>query len=121
VTSWHENAACRKVSPDLFFPEGATNIDAAKALCQSCEVRPDCLDFALTTGQEYGIWGGLEPSERKRRKKYLVVACNRCGRTFVWPIEGGQRPRFCSAVCLRAARAATRQRSYQRRQVEATG
>jgi len=64
--SWHDRAACRGVNTDLFFPAKGQPASPAKAVCEGCEVRVECLDFAMVTGQYHGIWGGL--SERQRRK-----------------------------------------------------
>ena len=68
---WRERAACRVVDPELFFPVGTTSpalvqIEQAKAVCRRCPVSAPCLAFALQTGQDTGVWGGL--SEHERRK-----------------------------------------------------
>jgi len=68
--SWREDAACTDVPTDLFFPIGQTGdaaaqIARAKAVCASCPVRAECLEFAVTTNQEYGIWAGLDEDERR--------------------------------------------------------
>lgn len=65
VPEWHERAACRGLDPDLFFPERGESTTAAKAICADCPVRPECLGFALTENEKFGIWGGK--SERERR------------------------------------------------------
>jgi WhiB family redox-sensing transcriptional regulator len=67
---WRERAACREVDPEVFFPVGVTGaavaaIAAAKAICRECAARAACLEFALTTNQEYGIWGGASEEERR--------------------------------------------------------
>jgi WhiB family redox-sensing transcriptional regulator len=67
---WRDDAACQEVSPELFFPVGATGqaiqqIEQAKAVCENCPVIEDCLIFAVTTNQEYGVWGGLDEDERR--------------------------------------------------------
>jgi len=68
---WRHNAACREIDdPDIFFPIGTTGpaleqIDAAKRICQKCCVRSQCLEWALSTGQDIGVWGGLSEEERK--------------------------------------------------------
>ena len=67
---WREQAACRDRDTDLFFPVGVTgpaiaHIAAAKAVCQACPVRSDCLQFAITTNQEFGVWGGTSEEERR--------------------------------------------------------
>ncbi len=73
---WRRNAACRDTDPDLFFPVGTTGpaieqIANAKAVCQQCEAQTDCLEFAIATNQDSGIWGGTSEEERRQlRKKY---------------------------------------------------
>jgi WhiB family redox-sensing transcriptional regulator len=67
---WRHDAACRHVDPDLFFPTGtarsaADHIEAAKAVCQACRVRLPCLEFALRSHQDAGIWGGTSEEERR--------------------------------------------------------
>ena len=71
---WRNHAACRFTNPDLFFPNGNTGAavgqtQAAKAVCRSCTVRERCLQFALATNQEAGIWGGKDEDERRRLRR----------------------------------------------------
>lgn len=63
---WHQRAACRTEDPTLFFPGRGASNEHAKAVCASCPVSDECLDFALTSGEKFGIWGGT--SERQRRR-----------------------------------------------------
>jgi WhiB family redox-sensing transcriptional regulator len=67
---WRDQAACQDVSAELFFPVGASGpaldqIGQAKAVCAGCPVADQCLQFAVTTNQEYGVWGGLDEDERR--------------------------------------------------------
>ena len=67
---WRVDSACADVDPDLFFPVGVTGpavaqIAAAKAVCAECAVRAQCLEFAIATNQEYGVWGGASEEERR--------------------------------------------------------
>lgn len=77
-SDWQEAAACRDTDPDLFFPIGTTGpamqqINQAKAVCQLCEVQVECLEYALRTNQESGIWGGTSEEERRQlRKQYIA-------------------------------------------------
>lgn len=68
---WREKAACRTVDQDLFYPPKGLPYEAAKAkaVCASCPVRQDCLEYALANGERHGIWGGLAPRERHRLRK----------------------------------------------------
>jgi WhiB family redox-sensing transcriptional regulator len=76
--SWRAHASCRLTSPELFFPVGTTGtavetIRDAKAVCGGCAVRDACLQFALETNQECGIWGGTSEDERRRfRRSWLA-------------------------------------------------
>ncbi len=63
--SWHAEANCLGVHPDLFFPERGASTREAKEVCRGCMVREACLEFALDNGEKFGIWGGK--SERERR------------------------------------------------------
>jgi WhiB family redox-sensing transcriptional regulator len=71
---WRNVAACRDTDPDLFFPVGTTGpaidqIEAAKAVCRACEAHTACLEFALATNQESGVWGGTSEEERRQLRK----------------------------------------------------
>ncbi|MCW2880521.1 MAG: transcription factor WhiB [Sphaerisporangium sp.] len=70
AVSWLRRAACRGEDPELFFPisakgPGHAQHERAKTVCRRCPVRMPCLDYAVTTGQEHGIWGGADPDERR--------------------------------------------------------
>jgi WhiB family transcriptional regulator, redox-sensing transcriptional regulator len=64
--AWQDQANCMGVDPDLFFPERGASTREAKEVCRGCVVREDCLEYALSNSEKFGIWGGL--SERERRK-----------------------------------------------------
>ena len=66
---WQEHANCLGVDPDLFFPERGASTREAKAVCRGCEVRVDCLEYALAHGEKFGIWGGLSERERRRVRR----------------------------------------------------
>jgi WhiB family redox-sensing transcriptional regulator len=75
--SWRAVAACRDTSPELFFPIGTTGqaveqIDAAKAVCMACPAQVPCLEFALSSNQDSGVWGGTSEEDRRHlRRTYL--------------------------------------------------
>jgi WhiB family transcriptional regulator, redox-sensing transcriptional regulator len=75
---WRAEALCRDTDPELFFPIGTTGaalvqIDHARAVCRQCPVQADCLDFALSTNQDSGIWGGTSEEERRiLRREYVA-------------------------------------------------
>ena len=71
---WRHRAACRDEDPELFFPIGNTGpalsqIEEARAICQRCSVIEDCLTWALESGQDAGVWGGLSEDERRALKR----------------------------------------------------
>jgi len=66
LLSWQERALCAQTDPEAFFPEKGGSTREAKKVCVSCEVRAECLEYALANDERFGIWGGL--SERERRK-----------------------------------------------------
>lgn len=66
VLGWQERALCAQTDPEAFFPEKGGSTREAKRVCASCEVRVECLEYALMHDERFGIWGGL--SERERRK-----------------------------------------------------
>jgi WhiB family transcriptional regulator, redox-sensing transcriptional regulator len=66
---WRLAAACRDLDTAVFFPETEEGAAAAKAVCATCPVRESCLEFALVTRQEDGVWGGLDENERRRLRR----------------------------------------------------
>jgi WhiB family redox-sensing transcriptional regulator len=81
---WVHRAKCKDEDPELFFPVGTTGpaaaqIDDAKAICMQCAVRLECLDWALATGQDAGVWGGMSEEERRalRRARRREAAAER--------------------------------------------
>jgi WhiB family redox-sensing transcriptional regulator len=64
--SWQVDSLCAQTDPEAFFPEKGGSTREAKKICTSCEVRSQCLEYALENDERFGIWGGL--SERERRK-----------------------------------------------------
>ncbi len=78
LTDWRELSACRDTDPDLFFPIGTTGpaveqIEKATGICAQCSVQEACLQYALETNQEAGVWGGYPEDDRRRlRKRWLA-------------------------------------------------
>jgi WhiB family transcriptional regulator, redox-sensing transcriptional regulator len=97
-TEWRSLSACRDENPDIFFPAPRSltmfvQLARAKAVCGSCPVTEECLRYALTTGQDHGVWGGTSEEERR--------ALRRVGS---WPERPGRFP----AQAGRSARPAAR-------------
>ena len=66
---WQDQANCLGVDPDLFFPERGASTREAKEVCRGCQVRTQCLEYALMNGEKFGIWGGLSERERRRLRR----------------------------------------------------
>lgn len=71
---WRHRAVCRDEDPELFFPAseigpGAVQVAEAKAVCRRCPVSAECLSWAVESGQDYGLWGGMTPAERRTWKR----------------------------------------------------
>ena len=74
AANWRAASACLDTDPDMFFPVAAgtaasKQIARAQRICQGCPVRPQCLDFAMQSGEKDGIWGGTTPEQRIRARR----------------------------------------------------
>ena len=72
--AWQDYANCRGADADLFFPERGASTRKAKAICNACDVKLECLDFAIVQGEKFGIWGGMSERERRRVRRQRTVA-----------------------------------------------
>jgi WhiB family transcriptional regulator, redox-sensing transcriptional regulator len=66
---WQERALCAETDPEAFFPEKGGSTREAKKICTGCEVRAECLEYALGNDERFGIWGGLSERERRRLRR----------------------------------------------------
>ncbi len=69
---WQERALCSQTDPEAFFPEKGGSTREAKKICTGCEVRAECLEYALAHDERFGIWGGLSERERRKLRKRAV-------------------------------------------------
>jgi WhiB family redox-sensing transcriptional regulator len=105
---WQEAAICRQADPEIFFPVGsagpaAAEAQRAKAVCAGCPVHRPCLVYALATGQEFGIWGGRDETERRllrRQWRQSRIAASQLRATPHPPATG----RFLSRFSLPGSR-----------------
>lgn len=83
---WMVRGLCRYVEdPNIFFPEGGSgrggqmqaDQDKAIEVCHRCPVEKDCLEFALSTRQDFGVWGGCTERERTRIRKNRAKRASR--------------------------------------------
>jgi WhiB family transcriptional regulator, redox-sensing transcriptional regulator len=77
IMDWRHEAACREVDPELFFPIGNSGpallqIEEAKQVCRRCSVMDECLRWAIDSGQDAGVWGGMSEDERRALKRRTV-------------------------------------------------
>ena len=69
---WQERALCAQTDPEAFFPEKGGSTREAKKICAGCEVRAECLEYALVRDERFGIWGGMSERERRRMRRRAV-------------------------------------------------
>jgi WhiB family transcriptional regulator, redox-sensing transcriptional regulator len=69
---WQDRALCAQTDPEAFFPEKGGSTREAKKICLGCEVRHECLEYALAHDERFGIWGGLSERERRRLKRGVI-------------------------------------------------
>lgn len=67
--AWQVDALCAQTDPEAFFPEKGGSTRDAKRVCTSCEVKAECLEYALQNDERFGIWGGLSERERRRLRR----------------------------------------------------
>jgi WhiB family transcriptional regulator, redox-sensing transcriptional regulator len=77
IMDWRHEAACREVDPELFFPIGNSGpallqIEEAKQVCRRCSVMDECLRWAIESGQDAGVWGGMSEDERRALKRRTI-------------------------------------------------
>jgi WhiB family transcriptional regulator, redox-sensing transcriptional regulator len=76
-TTWRDEAACKGLDTGIFFPASDSDAGPAKRVCAGCPVRDRCLEWALATRQEDGVWGGLTDTERRRLRRRRRDAARR--------------------------------------------
>ena len=97
--NWRDRAACLGVDPEVFFPAGDSEpallqTEEAKDFCRRCEVAEACLKWAIESGQDTGVWGGLSEEERRalRRRNAPAIA----------PVESLRQPGCLDKAPVRA-------------------
>lgn len=108
---WRAQAACRGMDPALFHADhGAGSVEAvaaAKAVCDTCPSVQPCLVYALSNGEDIGVWGGLSPRQRRAARRMLgrMRVCPECEAIFHLPGLSGLAAPCCSDDCRRARHA----------------
>ena len=67
--AWQTDALCAQTDPEAFFPEKGGSTRYAKRVCEACPVQAECLDYAMSKDEKFGIWGGLSERERRRLRR----------------------------------------------------
>lgn len=123
MDEWEDNAACRDKPSGWFFPAVGELHKAAKSVCAACDVRQECLDFALRNHEHHGVWGGLTPGERQRLEdgaEIRLATCLFCNESFTFMRKRGDRarPNYCNLEHLKAHRSLRRKewKANRRRQ-----
>jgi WhiB family transcriptional regulator, redox-sensing transcriptional regulator len=93
---WQAAGACLSADPEIFFPvsgmgASAPQIEQARQICAQCPVRCQCLDFAMSSGETHGIWGGTTPEDRTRARRQEAARRRHASRA--WQSAAG--PRAC--------------------------
>lgn len=104
---WMSDGLCAQTDPEAWFPEKGGSVREAKAVCSSCDVREQCLAYALEHQERFGIWGGLSERERRQLKKNPRAEprpCAREGCTETIPVTAHASKRYHDADCRRAGR-----------------
>lgn len=83
MSDWTARAGCRDSDPELFFPISDATASYAKDICWTrCDVRSECLRYALNNGEQHGVWGGATEQQRRgmtRRSAHAVAITIRTG------------------------------------------
>jgi WhiB family redox-sensing transcriptional regulator len=74
LENWRQQSACRDMDPNIFFPATDEEAGTAKAVCAACPVRQECLEYAIATRQDDGVWGGLDETQRRRLRRRRQAA-----------------------------------------------
>lgn len=69
--SWMQRGTCNveSIPNEVFFPSRGEDVRLAQRICARCPVSDACLDFALRSGENHGVWGGISERGRKRIRK----------------------------------------------------
>ncbi len=80
--AWRDRAVCVTADPEIFYPDKGGSVTEAKRVCAHCPVTAECLDYALTHDEWWGVWGGMSEQERRRLMGYPLKTSYR-GRVSV--------------------------------------
>jgi WhiB family redox-sensing transcriptional regulator len=66
---WVSDGLCAQTDPEAFYPEKGKSPESARGVCRRCPVQPECLEWALDSNQQYGVWGGTTAKQRQRMRR----------------------------------------------------
>jgi WhiB family redox-sensing transcriptional regulator len=108
--AWMGDALCAQTDPEGHFPEKGGSSREAKKTCLSCEVREECLEYALANDERFGVWGGMSEYQRRKVRKQreretgpVVRVCEHVGCDVELPAGAVSWRRFCSKRCSNLA------------------
>lgn len=104
---WMDQGLCAQTDPETWFPEKGGSVREAKAICATCPVVAECLDYALARQERFGIWGGLSERERRRLKAAPNAdprPCRRSDCTETIPATAHASKRYHDIDCANRAR-----------------
>lgn len=107
--TWQDAARCAEVDPEIFFPDRGASVRDAKRVCQGCEVREKCLEFALENGFRDGIWGGTTERQRRGMTPRRIVP-----RLAAPLCASGRHPKNGPGRCLECKKEREREREKTR-------
>lgn len=70
---WMRKAKCKNLNPSIFFPSDGAGVEVARRICRDCQVKKECLEYALAHHIDHGVWGGTSERERRRILKARKV------------------------------------------------
>lgn len=69
MSDFRDSSLCAEIDPELFYPERGGSVRDAIAVCLACDVRADCLAWALENDERWGVWGGVSEQGRKKMRR----------------------------------------------------
>jgi WhiB family redox-sensing transcriptional regulator len=76
-TTWMTIGNCNTLPPATFFPSDGVGVEVARKICATCPVKEPCLEYALQSRIDHGVWGGCSERERRRILKRRRVTAGR--------------------------------------------
>lgn len=101
IPDWMRDALCAQTDPEIYFPDKGGMTKAVKRTCLACDVREECLTYALDNGIKFGVWGGLSEHQRQKLRPGGPDTCEICH----GPMEQSRNKsrRYCSEPCATTA------------------